>query len=343
MIGIIKNEFIRAQLSKIKFLLGLNPKIESFENNSLDYIPESFKAVCLISVDFELAWAFRFTKSTRLLNQQPAQLGLQTRYNIPKIIQLCELYEIPLTWATVGHLFLESCQKINGVVHPEIKRLPKFENEFWIYKSGDWFSNDPCSDYIKDPAWYCPDLIQDILRSPIGHEIGCHTFSHIDCRDEICSETVFQSEINACKNAAKKFGIQLESFVHPGHLIGNLDTLSNSGFTSYRTDFGNTLALPKKHSSGLWELKNSACIDYREKWTDKYHVKRFTGIIKKAIKYNKVCVLWFHPSFNPILLETVLPEIFKFLHNNNDKIWVTTHKEYVNYLNQICKENNSEV
>ena len=324
----------RLHLKKLKFSLGLDPIIEKSTDNYRNYISEPYKAVCLISADVELAWAYRFSKQNKRSRERAIELGLLSRRNVPEILRLCETYQIPITWATVGHLFLESCQRINGMAHSEIKRLPYFENQFWKYDSGDWFDDDPCTDFKTDTAWYCPDLIQQIIDSPVRHENGCHTFSHIDCRDGVCSDEVFLSEIEACKKAAKEFNINLKSFVHPGHQIGNLNNLYNAGFTSYRTDYGDALAFPKLHPSGLWELRNTSIMDYRKGWSVKYHIKRYQTIVNRAIKHNKVCVLWFHPSFNPIIPEAVLPELFKIIHNNKDKLWVTTHAEYIDWLNK---------
>lgn len=328
------NSRVKAVFSKIKFLLNLRPKILKSNLHYSKFIPSPYKTVCLISADFELAWAYRYSRSVDFSNDAATANGLQSRENVPKILKLCDAYEIPITWATVGHLFLEECNRTNDLAHPEIKRLPYFENKFWKFSSGDWFDDDPCTDYMTHPAWYCPDLIEQIIKSPVGHEIGCHTFSHIDCRDQVCSDEVFLSEINACKQAAAKYNIELKSFVHPGHQIGNLQNLFDEGFSSFRTEYGDSLAYPVKHRSGLWELKNSAIIDYRKGWTEKYHVWRYKKIIKRAIKHKKVCVLWFHPSFDPVVVAGILPEIFKFLHLNRDRIWVTTHASYIKWLNQ---------
>ena len=202
--------------------------------------------------------------------------------NIPKILDLCDKYNIPITWATVGHLFLEKCKRENGLPHSNIKRLPYFENKYWKFDNGDWFQNDPCSNWKDAPEWYAPDLIKDILSRKVNHEIGCHTFSHIDCRDEVCSSEVFESEMLACIKLAKKYGIELKSFVHPGHTIGNLDSLVKLGFTSFRTDYRNLLGYPKKHKNGLWEFEQTAEFVYRPEWSIKYHIYRYKKIIDRS-------------------------------------------------------------
>jgi len=324
------NRQLKAQISKINFSLGRNPIIERHKEWR-KFIPEPYKAVVTISADFELAWAWQYAKA-----QNPYQLAVekakQARQNIPKIFSLCDIYNIPITWATVGHLFLESCKAENNIPHPEINRLNHFENRYWKFEKGDWFQNDPCSNVKDSPEWYAPDLIKDILSRKVGHEIGCHTFSHIDCRDEVCYSEVFNSEIEACKSEAEKLGLQLKTFVHPTHTIGNLDNLGKQGFTSFRTDYRNVLGYPIKHKNGLWEFQQTAEFVYRKGWSIDYHIYRYKKIIDRAIKSNTVCYFWFHPSFDPVFVEKIMPEIFKYLEQNRDKIYIATTSKYVDMI-----------
>jgi len=322
---------IKSHLSKVKFGAYLNPKIKTI-NNYRKFIPEPYKSVLLISADFELAWAWRFTKSaTNPLEKALLKAKLE-RKNIPLIVKLCEKYNIPITWLTVGHLFLESCERLNGKAHPELPGLGHFENDFWKYNNKDWFEHDPCSDYKVSPEWYGPDLIHMILNSKVKHEIGCHTFSHIDCRDEVCPPELLQAELKECIKNANELGIELKSFVHPGHTIGNLDVIAEEGFTNFRTDYENVLGYPKKHKNGLWEFEQTAGIVYRKDWSVDYHIYRYITIIKRAIKTNTVCVLWFHPSFDLVVLEKILPDVFRFIYENKDKIKVTTNRKYLEWL-----------
>lgn len=327
-------KYIRKELSKIRFAIGDVPKISIASGRAEDYFPKPFYAVCLISADFEMAWASRYTKGSADPLGKAIQDGLRTRINVPKVLSLCDTYNIPITWATVGHLFLEACVPVNGKKHPDLPRLPHFENEYWRFESGDWFDFDPCTDYIRDPAWYAPDLIQDILSRKVKHEIGCHTFSHIDCRDELESKIVFEAEIQKCIDLAKHESITLKSFVHPGHTIGNLDTLVSKGFTSYRTDYLDSLSLPIHHENGIWEYLNSACLDWREGWTPRYHIKRYKAVIDRAIRHKRLCVLWFHPSFPESFVEFVLPEVLEYLDAKRGKIACMTHCDYTEFLNK---------
>jgi peptidoglycan/xylan/chitin deacetylase (PgdA/CDA1 family) len=324
---------IKTLLSKLKFTLGLSPEITKVANFR-EFIPEPFSAVVLISSDFELAWAWRYSKSFNDSYQAAIEMAQKERANVPRILTLCEQYNIPITWATVGHLFLESCEKRNGICHPEMYRLDHFENQYWKFAGKDWFEHDPGTDLQRNPEWYCPDLIKLIQESKVEHEIACHTFSHIDCRDGVCSPQLMRAELKKCKKLAKDFGVDLTSFVHPGHTIGNLDVLKEEGFTNFRTDYRNVLGYPIKHSNGLWELQQTAEFNLRLGWSPEYHVKRYKMLVERSIKSNTVCVLWFHPSFDEVFLNQIWPDFFTYLDSVRDKVWITTHEEYVKFLNK---------
>ena len=167
---------LKASASKVKFYLRKTPIVESAINYR-SLIPKPYKAVVTISADFELAWAWQWSKQGDALKLS-INKSRMARENFSKILELCDRYNIPITWATVGHLFLESCKG-----HQEMAQLGDFENNFWTFNNSDWFINDPNSNYKDAPYWYAPDLINQIIQSPVNHEIGCHTFSHIDCTD----------------------------------------------------------------------------------------------------------------------------------------------------------------
>ena len=321
----------REYLKQFNFILGRTPRIES-EAEWRNFVPEPYKSVFLLSADFELAWAWRYTKSADNPLEKALIEARQERINIPILIKLFEDYKIPVTWATVGHLFLENCNRNQGIPHEQLPRLNSFESEYWKYNGKDWFEHDPCTDYKAAPEWYCPDLIKQIINSTVKHEIGCHTFSHIDCSDPICPPDVFSAEIKECKKLATEWGLTLSSFVHPAHSIGNLDTLASEGFTNFRTDYDNILGYPKRHNNGLWELKQTTEFRYYDNLSIRYQINRYITIFKRAIKYNTVCTVWFHPSINPIFITKILPSVLKFIQENSDKILVTTHNKYINTL-----------
>lgn len=326
---------VRLALSKAKFALGFTPRIEKPDFPAVDWIPKGKKAVCLISADFEMAWAFHFMHPSRRQEGLAERMGTRTRENVPRILDMCDKSGIPITWATVGHLMLDNCAPVDGIKHPEIPRPPYYSNPYWAYDHGDWFDEDPCSSVADAPAWYAPDLVQNILSRKTPHEIGCHTFSHIDASDANCPPEVFKAEIDRCTELATQYKVNLTSFVHPGHQTGHLDILANAGFTSFRTDAGNILGPPKKHSTGLWEFRNTQELAWREGWSAGYHLARLSRILSRAVQHRSLCVLWFHPSMDERFVTGVFPGLLDHLKQNRDSIAVMTHAVYADYLNGI--------
>lgn len=327
-------------ISKIRPVVSLalwkNPIVEKKRADYRKYIPEPYNGVVIISADFELAWAWRYAKSSDDPLKVSYEKAKRERYNIPIILELSEKYQIPITWATVGHLFLEKCDCDKKLKHEDVKRLSYFENEWWRYNQGEWFDHDPCTNYKADPEWYCPDLVQKIISSNVPHEIGSHSFSHIDCTDTVCPPEVLRSELEKCTHAAKPFGIKLESFVFPGHTMGNYPVLPEMGYTSMRTNFTNTIGYPVKHFDKIWEHKATMEIQYNPKWSVAYNTYRYRKVIDKAISNNSVCNLWFHPSFSKTSVEDVLPAIFEYLHKKKNELFITTMKGYTDWLNVNC-------
>jgi len=324
---------LKARLQKLNFFLGRNPRLEK-RKDWRKYIPEPYKTVVIISADFELAWAWRYDKNIKIHPQLALDKAKVERKNLPRILSFCELYNIPITWLIVGHLFLGSCQRKNGIAHPDLPRSQNFENEWWSYEGNDWFEDDPCTDYKTDPLWYCPDLIEMIMKSKVKHEIGCHTFSHINCSDNICSPDIFKAEIKACFQAADWLGMdKMESFVHPGHIIGNLDILAEMGFTSYRSDYANILGYPKRHENGLWEFTTTLEFELKSGWSIDSQINRYISTIKRALRCNTLAYFWFHPSLDPKFVEQIMPAVFKWLNGKRQDIWITNKRDYVSWLN----------
>src|SRR5437870_9547626 len=146
-------------------------------------------AAANISADFELAWAWREWGTARA-----EEVGLRERANVPVILELLDHLDIPITWATVGHLFLESCgEKKNGLHHSNMPR-PLY-NGRW---RGDWYQHDPATNLATHAAWYAPDLIRSIQVATTPHEIGSPSFSQIAFSPAGSTEDLFASEIVEC-------------------------------------------------------------------------------------------------------------------------------------------------
>jgi hypothetical protein len=297
--------------------------------------PEGFKAACIVSADLELNWAWQWARSGPQTLAEAEQHSRRTRQNVPQILRHSEQYGIPITWATVGHLFLDSCARKDGRAHPDLPRLSNLENEFWRFSSGDWFENDPVCWWEQAKGWYAPDLVRAILSGKTPHEIACHTFSHIDCRDGVCPPDVLRAEIAECRRAAAPYGIALASFVHPAHTIGNIETLRACGFTSYRTD-RDVLGGATDHE-GIWELPTSAEIIFHQGLPAAAQRLRYTRIVQRAIRARRLCYLWFHPSSDGQFVENILGPLFAFLARKRKEgsLWVGTTRDYVAFVSAL--------
>jgi peptidoglycan/xylan/chitin deacetylase (PgdA/CDA1 family) len=315
----------QGRISKFLIYSGIKPTYNTakslFEKGSV-----------IFSADFEMAWAFRFSKT---LGLKAVETGLKERQNVPELLGLFDKYQIPVTWATVGHLFLNECKRGDqGLVHSEMPRPSYFKNRNWIFNSGDWYQHDPCTDVITDAAWYAPDLISKILLSGSNHEIGCHTFSHIDFTYSKCSKRLADAELDSCLELAKLKGISLKSMVFPGGTSGNYESLKEKGFICYRIPMKHHLDLPFIDKYNLVAIPSSLGLDKDPYgWSKEFHLRIIKKFLDKTMKHKLVCHLWFHPSMDTWYLENVMPDVVKMVAEYRDTLRIE-----VKTMQQIAKE-----
>src|SRR5438309_11051462 len=95
---------------------GSTPAPRVFDGVAIAPFKNNARAAACVSADFELSWAFRHHP-----REMARDRGRRERENIPYLLQIFERCAFPITWATVGHLFLESCTRSShGVAHPEM-------------------------------------------------------------------------------------------------------------------------------------------------------------------------------------------------------------------------------
>jgi len=176
--------------------------------------------IFIISLDTELIWGYvRYPqdRAVKLLSNDKSK----GRGSIDVLLQLFDKYNIPATWAMVGHLFLDHCENEEGVPH---SNMPRFKE--------NWYSCDPCTDIHQNPLYYGTDIVEKILSSSIEHEIGYHTFSHVPLSE--CTDEVAKAEVERGVELANELGLTLNSFVFPENKIGHIDILRDYGFKIYR-------------------------------------------------------------------------------------------------------------
>jgi hypothetical protein len=176
----------------------------------------------LLTFDVELIWGLFFEDRWR---ERALRRYGDVREVFREILGILARRDVRATFAFVGHLFLESCERTDGVAHPD---MPRPEHDLF---EGDWYRFDPATDRTRDPLWYGADLVRAVAEATPAHEIGCHGFSHafLDAGREVA-----RAEMAAARAAAAAMGVTARSFVYPRNVVAFTDELGGAGFTHYR-------------------------------------------------------------------------------------------------------------
>jgi peptidoglycan/xylan/chitin deacetylase (PgdA/CDA1 family) len=163
----------------------------------------------VVSIDAELSWGYHD------LDAPPDRLS-DAQEGWDGAIGLLDEYEVPATWAIVGHLISDGddCGHRN---HP---------------LGSSWF---PCSaDGGRAGDWCAPELVAAVLAAEQEHEIASHTFSHVVMNGDEVTREVAAAEMDASLAAAERFGLELESVVFPRNRVAHRAVLAERGFRCYR-------------------------------------------------------------------------------------------------------------
>ncbi|MEJ2595094.1 MAG: polysaccharide deacetylase family protein [bacterium] len=318
----------KGMLTKLVFMMPNKPSVLRDKLDPSSKFPGGEKGGMMISADFELAWAWRFTKT----GADPLKMARQARKNFPVIIDTLDRYHVPITFATVGHLFLEKCAKGD---HDWMTPVPHYDDH-WKFTKGGWFQHDPYSDVKKDKEWYAPDLIRMIQEAKAKHEISTHTFSHIDFSNKLCPPEVAKDDIRACMEAMKPYGLKPESIVFPGGTYGNIEVLKQYGFKIYRKNINVDMAYPYRDEHGLLVTPTSLGFmrDFMS-WSADYYVYRFKTFLDRAVRTGTIAHFWFHPSFDEWTRDNVFPEVMEYAAELRDKgdLWIGPMINIANHIN----------
>ncbi|HEX8920766.1 MAG TPA: polysaccharide deacetylase family protein [Pyrinomonadaceae bacterium] len=284
------------------------------------------KAVFTISLDFELLWGSFDSGKHRKFIAHFERDGERsafdaTRSIVDRLLSLFQKYDVKVTWATLGHLFLDHCEARDGVKHPDMPR----PQHSWFAE--DWYAYDPCRDFRTEPLWYGRDMVLKILDAEPKHDVGSHSFSHVIFGDPGCTPEVADAEIGKCVELARAFNLKMESFVYPRNELGHLDILRRHGFnitrgkmpfwfTRFRSRtlrraghmLDDALAItpdcgwPEKSRSGLWVAPVSMFLQSmdgaRRLIPARSRIKKGIRGIERAIREKSLFHLSFHPTEN---------------------------------------------
>ncbi|WP_178917751.1 polysaccharide deacetylase [Natronomonas gomsonensis] len=167
-----------------------------------------------ISLEVELGWGFHDLAPPSDIPELSDD-GKAERAALERLLELCDEFEIPISFDVVGHLLLNTCSGNHKGPHPE-----------------GWFDADPGTNVDRDPLFYAPDLIEAIRESNVDHEICTHTFSHILCAE--VSRDVVDWELSKVEEVHPE---SLTSMVPPRHSDPPRDVIEDHGISVIRMPF----------------------------------------------------------------------------------------------------------
>lgn len=179
----------------------------------------------VISLDFEKYWGVFDVRSLEsftenLNNVQPI---------IVRLLDLCDTYNIKLTFATVGFLFAKTKEELVKFFPSE---KPSYTNEnlspYGLFKT--------IGNTKEDSIYHFADSLIKLIILNGNHEIGSHTFCHYYCNEtgQTCKQ--FEADLKAAIRIAKKYDVKIKSIVFPRNQINKeyIKLSAKNGVTSYR-------------------------------------------------------------------------------------------------------------
>jgi peptidoglycan/xylan/chitin deacetylase (PgdA/CDA1 family) len=166
----------------------------------------------VLSIDAELCWGFHDWNSPPQDRLASARSGWQS------LLSLCDEFDIPATWAIVGHIMLEDCDG-EHLEHPT---------------PPGWFDHERGPDAYPRDWRFGQDLVEATRDAGVDHDIGSHTFSHVELGAPTTSHRLARAELAANITAARQWGVEPTSFVFPRNNVGNRRVLAAYGFRCYR-------------------------------------------------------------------------------------------------------------
>lgn len=178
-----------------------------------------------------------------------------------------------------------------------------------------------------------PTVFRQILYSSVNHDLGAHTFSHINLSSPACSVDTARFDILKCIEVLKKIGHPV-SFIFPWNREGHFTLLKELGFIVYRGDKEAKIAQPAR-KEGLWNIHQTCYLS--EKSIDR--VSMIPKFLDFTIAYGGVFHVWGHLWNMHVngnvekFMENVLEPIFKHAIKRQRRgfLWICTMRQLANY------------
>ncbi len=224
-------------------------------------------------------WGFIGTKGGRFFLEDPS-MG---RDNVLWLLDELDQYEVPVTFFTVGHLFLYPDEARN-MVYPN---LPHFRRGI--------LSRNFYSQILGRMLYHAPDIIEEVKNRGM-HEVGLHGFFHIPF-DELTEEEA-RTEMELSVKASNMRNISPEGMAFPKDHQEKLKILREYGIKFVR---GGSYLGRNKHSLAKRLIKSSVSM---EEGLIVIHSSYFLNtqgsfftipLLKVEIMRGRHVHFWFHP------------------------------------------------
>lgn len=166
-----------------------------------------------VSIELELAWGQHDKGGSDIYSSDRKAEELY----LERLLETCEENNLSITFDTVGHLLLESCDGTHDGPHTD-----------------GWFDADLGTNTKTAPLFYWPEIPELIKSQTVNHELATHTFSHVLC-DGIDDETL-SWELAKCRELHERHGFDApETIVTPRHREASREVLHEAGIKGIRT------------------------------------------------------------------------------------------------------------
>ena len=179
----------------------------------------------VISLDFEKYWG---VFDVRTLESFTDSLN-NVKPIVVRLLELCDTYNIKLTFATVGFLFAKSKEDLIKFFPSE---KPNYTNKnFSPYSLFETIGNSK-----DDATYYFADSLLKLIIKKGSHEIGSHTFCHYYCNETGQTSQQFEADLKAAIRIAKRYDVKIKSIVFPRNQLNKdyIKLCAQNGITSYR-------------------------------------------------------------------------------------------------------------
>ncbi|GAB3664494.1 polysaccharide deacetylase family protein [Halopiger thermotolerans] len=166
----------------------------------------------VVSLDAELGWGFHDFDTLPTDRVESGRRGWSV------MLDLLSEFEIPATWAVVGHLMLESCDGRHAE-HP----APE-----------GWFERERTEWADRADLRFAPDLVDALLAADVDHEFASHSFSHVLFGQPETDRELAEAELRRSTEIAAEWDQSVETFVYPRNDIAHRDVLADYGLQAYR-------------------------------------------------------------------------------------------------------------